>query len=102
MGIMRTSTKTKSLENNLYFICEKCRYQLAYNEMLKQGKFIDSVKEIKSLYDKKILGQEAYDELLRFTISVYIATEVSSIVSDKIDSALREKLSPHRLLEALA
>jgi len=93
--------KTKS-ENNLYFICEKCRYQLAHGEMSKPGRFVDSVKAIKALYDNKTLGQEAYHDLLRLAISIYIANEVSTTVCDKLDSALTKKLSPDRIFQVLA
>lgn len=93
--------KNKSLENNLYFICEKCRYQIAHSEMSEPGKFVDSVKAIKSLYDQRTLGQEAYNDLLRLAISIYVANEISSRVCEKVDSAFAEKLSAERFLQAL-
>src|SRR5260370_39702503 len=102
MSIIRSSMKAKSLENNLYFVCEKCRYQLAHRQMREPGKFVDSVKAIKALYDERMLGQEAYHDLLRLAISIYVANEVSTSICDKLDSALTEKLSPDRFLEALA
>jgi hypothetical protein len=98
---MRSSTKRKSPEQNSYFICEKCRYQFAYRQMSNPKRFRNSVREIKSLYDQKILGQEAYQDLIRLIISAYVTNEISTNVCEQLDVALTEKLSPDRFLQAL-
>lgn len=99
---MRNLKKHKSLEEQMHFICDKCYYQFAYCQPTEAERLTKQVDDIKALYDKKILGEDAYHELLTVVISLYIGNQVSATINTKLNSAIREKLSPYRILESLA
>lgn len=99
---MRNLKKHQSLEEQMHFICDKCYYQFAYCHPTEAERLTKQVDDIKALYDKKILGEEAYHELLTLVISLYIGNQVSATINIKLNSAIREKLSPYRILESLA
>ena len=92
---MHTLTKTNALEKNLYLVCHKCYYQSLQAE---PKELINSVQEIKHLYDKNLVGEEVYRDLLKAAIAIYISHELSSRVAWKVNSAVSEKLSPCNLL----
>jgi|SRR6266852_1766238 len=99
---MQALVKTKALEHDLHHLCLRCHYQLvqsAHHQVPKT--LLDSVKEIQSLYDRKVVGENAYRDLLKFIISVYVTHQVTTKVSEKFDFAIGEKLSPERFLKAL-
>ncbi|HSS20897.1 MAG TPA: hypothetical protein VLL54_12555 [Pyrinomonadaceae bacterium] len=95
---MHTLTKTNALEKNLQLACYKCYFQSLQAHHAQPKELIASVKEIKHLYDKNLVGEEVYRDLLKAAISIYIAHELSSRVVWKVTSAVNEKLSPCNLL----
>ena len=99
---MRNLKKHQSLEEQMHFVCDKCYYQFAYCHPTEAERLTKQVDDIKALYDKKVLGEEAYHDLLTLVISLYIGNQVSATINTKVNSAIREKLSPYRILESLA
>jgi hypothetical protein len=93
--------KTKELESNVYFLCNKCHQQIACEPTGPPKEFAEQIKELASLYDKRVFNEEAYHELLKVFISIYVSNALSSQISCKLDKALEEKLAPHNFLEAL-
>lgn len=99
---MRNLKKHQTLEEQMRFICDKCYYQFAYCHPTEAERLTKQVDDIKALYDRKILGEEAYHDLLTLVISFYIGNHVSATINSKLNSAISDKLSPHRMLESLA
>lgn len=99
---MRNLRKHQTLEDQMHFICDKCYYQFAVHRPDEAASFTRQIENIKSLYDKHVISEGVYQELLKLTISVYIGNQVTATVSDKLNSVLRERLSPRRILESLA
>jgi hypothetical protein len=62
----------------------------------------DSVNDLTKLYDSKFLDEKAFNDLLKLVISAYVANQVSSAVTGKLDTLFSRKLSPDHLLEPLA
>lgn len=88
---------------NLAFIsfCNKCHQEIACKTTERPKEFAEQIKELASLYDRKIVNEDAYHDLLRLFISMHVANTVSSQVTCELDKTLEEKFTPHRFLEAL-
>lgn len=99
---MRNLKKHQSLEEQMHFVCDKCYYQFAYCHPTEAGTLTKQVDDIKDLYEKKILSEEAYHALLTLVISLYIGNQISATINTSLSSAIREKLSPRRILDSLA
>ena len=59
------------------------------------------IRYFSALREKGVIGDEAYRELIRYAVSVFIGREVEQRLIQKLEKALNEKLSPKQLLEAL-
>jgi hypothetical protein len=90
--------KHKSLEEKGHFVCDKCFYQFAHGQPGEAETLTKQIESVKLLYDKKLIGEEQYHDLLKLLISVYIGTKVTTTVTSKFESIFREQLSPERLL----
>jgi hypothetical protein len=101
---MRTLKKHQSLEEKGkgHFVCDKCFYQFAYSQPSAAQELTKQIDAVKSLYDQHLIKEDQYHELLKVLISVYIGKRVADSVNDRLSSVLRERLSPHRILESLA
>jgi len=95
---MQKLKKHHSLEEKGHFVCDKCYYQFVCSQPIKAEEFTKQIDSVKSLYDKKLLPEHEYHDLLRLLISVYISNQVTKTVTCKFDSIFREQLSPERLL----
>jgi hypothetical protein len=94
--------KHKSLEEKGHFVCDKCFYQFAHNQPSAAEELTKQIDTVKSVYDKKLISEDQYHELLKLLISLYIGNQVAATVNDRLNSVFREKLSPHRILQSLA
>lgn len=99
---MRSLKKHRSLEEQMHFICDRCYYQFATSHPVEAENFTKQIESVKALYDQKLISEDAYHDLLKLLISVYIGNRVSTTVSRRLSSILYERLSPHRILESLA
>jgi len=99
---MRTLKKHKSLEEKGHFVCDKCYYQFAHSKPSAAEELTKQIDSVKSFYDKKLITEVQYHDLLKLLISLYIGNQVTARVNDRLNSIFREKFSPHRILESLA
>lgn len=60
------------------------------------------IRYFSSLRNEGVISDEQYYELGRYIASIVVQREVECIVQEKLDEAISQKLSPHKLLEALA
>ena len=83
-------------------MCDKCAMQYwAEHSHDSPQEFMDIVKAIASLHKKGVIGEKAYQDSIRYILSVYIQSEIERKITHKLDKALCEKFSPKNLLEAL-
>jgi hypothetical protein len=99
---MRNLKKHQSLEEQMHFVCDKCYYQFASSRPTQAEKLTSQIESIKRLYDDNIISEETYHHLLKVLISMYIGNQVTTTISYRLSSILRDRLSPHRILESLA
>lgn len=86
----------------MHFVCDKCYYQFAHSRPNQAEKLTSQIESIKRLYDDNVISEEMYHHLLKVLISIYIGNQVTTTVNYKLSAILRDRLSPHRILEALA
>ena len=99
---MRTLKKHTSLEEKGHFVCDKCFYQFAHSQPSAAEELTKQIDTVKSVYDKKLISEDQYHELLKLLISLYIGNQVTAKVNDRLNSVFREKFSPRRILESIA
>ncbi|HEY0006380.1 MAG TPA: hypothetical protein VGB17_16480 [Pyrinomonadaceae bacterium] len=99
---MHRFEKRKLLGTNMRHVCDKCAFYFAADTRDRPKELLDIVKNINSLHENGVVGEEAYQDLIRLAISLYIQGTIENKITRKLDETLCEKLSPHNLLEALA
>jgi hypothetical protein len=60
------------------------------------------IKYFSTLREGGVINDEQYYELSKYIASIVVQREVECIVQEKLDEAISQKFSPHKLLEALA
>jgi hypothetical protein len=98
---MHPFARLNKVGSELGYICEKChsRY-VPVSSVNRTQEFMGIINEITSLYKRDMISEEAYRELIRYMISIYVQAEIEWGVVNRVDKTLCEKLTPHNFLGA--